>query len=556
MWFKGFSFLNCYTSLLRSGYHSGMKSDMKDQTHVVRRRGIYYYRRRIPEHLISHYGKSEVIFSLSTRDPKEAARLGRLEDVRRDQEWAHITALRSATPAEGLTGEEITRIATLYHAHILAEDEEQRLEDAAHGGISDRKWDNRAYGLEIVSDAESLNAGRSRLGDTFEEEDFVASLGIKLSSPSPSFVPLMVAMKTEYRKALEALKVRHAGGVVETPVVEPLVLRSLVQADERDSLQGIYDYWNSQKQRSRRSLDEAFRAITTLGEIAPGVPASGIQKAHIVTLKDMRLASGKNPKTVRKELGLLRAIFRMVIKNAWLPSLTADPTANVYLPVPSGDEEEDRAPFSAEDLRALFTSEIYTRGARPIGGSGEASFWLPLLSLWTGARLDELGQLDAVDVREEQGGWFFDIIHAPAKERRTKGKKSRRAPLHPELIRCGFLEYVKGIREAGHVKLFPGLSSGKGRQVTASFSQWFGRHLRRVVKIADPDKVFHSFRHTFRDAWRECLLPEDVGDAIVGHKNPSIGRRYGGPLYPLRPMYEFIGRLRFEGLDLSHLHKK
>lgn len=532
-----------------------MGTDLKDQTHLVKRGAIYYHRLRVPAALRQHFGKAELIVSLRTRDRAEAKRLARLRTVKLDQEFAHVLAMQSAAPATDLTREEIDRLAAMYYAHILEEDEEARREAAAEGGLSDRKWENQAFSLDVVAYAEAFAAGRSRLGDTFEEEDFAASYGLKVAKDSPSFVPLMMSLKAAYRKALDALKARHAGAVVETPVVVPLVVRGVPASSADDSLPALLAYWKTQKERSVRSVDEAERAITMLSDIAPGAPASGIQKAHIVSFKDKRLAAGKAVATVRKELGLLRAIFRATIDNEKLPALTIDPTQRVQLPRQSGDEMEKRVPFSQNDLAAIFSSEVFSSGVRPAGGSGDASFWIPLISLWTGARLDEIGQLDTVDVREEQGGWYFHLVHDPKRGRRTKARKTRRAPVAPELIRCGLLEYVQQMTAKKHVKLFPELSSGKGRQLTASFSQWFGRYLRKVVKITDPDKVFHSFRHTFKEAWRECLLPEDIGDAITGHHNPSIGRRYGGKLYPLRPMYEALSRLRFEGLNLSPLHK-
>ena len=41
---------------------------------------------------------------------------------------------------------------------------------------------------------------------------------------------------------------------------------------------------------------------------------------------------------------------------------------------------------------------MFTVGERPQGGKGEASFWLPLLALFTGARLGEIASLRASEV--------------------------------------------------------------------------------------------------------------------------------------------------------------
>ena len=302
-----------------------MESKLKDQTHAQRRGSIYYYRRRIPAHLVSHYGKAEVIFSLKTRDPKEAARLARVEDVRIDQEWHHISLLQGASPQQELTREEISRIATLYYASILEEDEEEREESAATGGISDRRWENQAFSLDIVGDALAFDAGRSRLGDTFEEEDFAAGLGIRLTSDSPSFAPLMVAMKAEYRKALDSLKARHQGSVVETPAIDSGVIRGQAIGGGM-TFDALRIYWQTQKQPRPRTIMEVESVIEWLEELHPRLLASKMTKAHVVSFKDDQLSKGKAPATVKKYLGLLRGLFSIAVENDKLP---VNPTAGV-----------------------------------------------------------------------------------------------------------------------------------------------------------------------------------------------------------------------------------
>ena len=60
-----------------------------------------------------------------------------------------------------------------------------------------------------------------------------------------------------------------------------------------------------------------------------------------------------------------------------------------------------------------------------------------------------------------------------------------------------------------------------------AWSKWFTRFLRKTVGIEEPKKVFHSFRHTFKDMGREAGLREDVHDALTGHSGGGVGRGYG-----------------------------
>jgi hypothetical protein len=64
--------------------------------------------------------------------------------------------------------------------------------------------------------------------------------------------------------------------------------------------------------------------------------------------------------------------------------------------------------------------------------------------------------------------------------------------------------------------------------------------------ITDSRKVFHSFRHGFKDGAR-AVMPEEHHDAITGHSNGSVGRSYGQGV-PLRVLAESMAKVSFEGV--------
>lgn len=80
-----------------------------------------------------------------------------------------------------------------------------------------------------------------------------------------------------------------------------------------------------------------------------------------------------------------------------------------------------------------------------------ANYWLISLGLFTGARLEELGQCLVTDIRHEAGLWFIDINtyldgteESEFEQKSTKTESSiRQVPLHPMLSRMGFLRYVE-----------------------------------------------------------------------------------------------------------------
>jgi integrase len=155
-----------------------------------------------------------------------------------------------------------------------------------------------------------------------------------------------------------------------------------------------------------------------------------------------------------------------------------------------------------------------------------------LVALYTGARLSELAALTAADVVVEKpsGIAIITITEDLDQGRTLKTLASRRVvPIHTELIRLGFLNFVEDIcRDHGKpARLFPLLTPGSRGGLGEGWSKWFGRYIRSIG-ITNTASVFHSFRHGFKDALRAAGVDEDVNDALTGHVGPgTVARKYG-----------------------------
>jgi integrase len=69
--------------------------------------------------------------------------------------------------------------------------------------------------------------------------------------------------------------------------------------------------------------------------------------------------------------------------------------------------------------------------------------------------------------------------------------------------------------------------------------------------VKDARKVFHSFRHSFKNSCRAAHVTEDVRDRLTGHAGSGVGRSYGsGVDYPLEPLAKAVKRLRFDDFPL------
>ncbi|TIT88774.1 MAG: hypothetical protein E5W59_17825, partial [Mesorhizobium sp.] len=83
--------------------------------------------------------------------------------------------------------------------------------------------------------------------------------------------------------------------------------------------------------------------------------------------------------------------------------------------------------------------------------------WGPLIGLYTGARLNEICQLELSDIKQDDGVWYFDFNDEGDQKRLKTTASRRRVPIHNQLIAMGFLEYVDSLR-AGQTRLFPDFS--------------------------------------------------------------------------------------------------
>jgi len=175
---------------------------------------------------------------------------------------------------------------------------------------------------------------------------------------------------------------------------------------------------------------------------------------------------GLSVSAINRYLRLASSLFRYAIKNG---HMSVDFAQGLKLPKKRRPDEE-RSIFTQEDLKKLFESPEYKYGIH----RHPWQFWLPVLGLYTGCRLEELCQLHVEDIRQVDGILIMDINDDG--EKRLKNKASRRlVPLHPVITdQLGFPEYVKQMKSEGKRRVFPEL-----RRVQQCLGHYASRWFRR-----------------------------------------------------------------------------
>lgn len=175
----------------------------------------------------------------------------------------------------------------------------------------------------------------------------------------------------------------------------------------------------------------------------------------------------------------------------------------------TGEHEEGefkQRPFKPQELKRLFEGKEMRAFAAD--SANAHCFWLPVVGLFTGARVNEICQLNPqCDIRNDDpkapGVWFFEITEKSEADPRivksVKTEDARKVPLHQKLIELGFLDYVARVKSDGHKLLFPSWSPSKGR-ASGEAEKWF-RQLLKDTNLRDetPHRNLvgmHAFRHT------------------------------------------------------------
>lgn len=114
-----------------------------------------------------------------------------------------------------------------------------------------------------------------------------------------------------------------------------------------------------------------------------------------------------------------------------------------------------RLPFEIREVERIFSPAIYLKTPGAIKGS-RTEYWGPLIALYTGMRIEEICQSRVSDIREHRGQPFFSVIDGEDQELKTETSR-RNVPIHEELIRFGFLDFVEAGRNAGNERAGPTL---------------------------------------------------------------------------------------------------
>lgn len=522
----------------------------------------YYYRHRIPYVLQPVVEKTAFVFSLGTHCPK-------LADIRASEIHAtvnrHLYEQDSMYPPE-LTHERAAQIAKRWKRNKLNADFDQRL--------SARPPTESPQSLAERHQAAIHDLHRVNLVPHTDMIDAVACThNLNLLSESDEWRRLGYYLLQANAELLKELERR-------SDITRPHPMAYIPPDDDEQQARSSWirmsealEQWVLEEERHPLTMKEHRYKIRRFNDYA-GDPyvheiTEGLIREFLTEYAEMPNRMPKSdrarplteiveryegvdvprlsPRTIKKALSAVSSLLTWCVEKNHIKE---NPASGIRLAKRTRKtKRRKRLPFTSSDLSAIFEqSPVYRTGYRPRGGAAHAAYWLPVLALYTGARLEELGQLTLDDIRHEGEITYLDINELEETKSLKNDGSWRRVPLHEAVLDLGFMSYVEDTKKRGHTDLFPYVEALNNKR-TANFSKWVNRHFRLMCKISDTRKVFHSFRHTFKDAAREAGIPRDIRNSLMGHSTYGVDEDYGVG-YSLRILNESIQKISYGELTI------
>jgi integrase len=562
---------------------------------LVRRGNVWHYRRRIPLDLVKHFGgKRELKESLATSDPAKAKTLRNVVAAKFDVQFAAARAALQTTPVSipEISGAE----ALIRIREYVAQEDALRAEQFASTSWADHPGMRHNALNQATALAESYK-------DPSDDLTFRAIVRAGGAIFQTANIEMLEENWAHLHRAVLELKRRELARIkadFRDPTSDHLFGGEISHARVPSrplggiSLDELINKYRAEYAKTKVVGEKRVGKLTAAMDLISrffgnDTPVNMIDRDRC---RDFRDLLNQLPANLQKLFSDRRVTFDHIVletKNQ-KRKLLARPTQDVYFnflkrllrfaksegyidKYPADDlvplakkssAREARDPFSTEQLNSIFKAPLYrgcendqsgyaVEGPNVIRGT---RFWIPLVALFTGMRLNEICQLDVADICQSDGGTWFIAVNDDGPDKSLKTDHSKRViPLHPDLMRMGFVDFVQEHR-AKSAKLFSDLKRTSRGYHSERMSRWFNEGLLPKVNAKTDKTSFHSFRHCFRDALRNIDAPPAVVQGLGGWETEGgVSGGYGKGLSVDKLML-WTKNIQYDGLDLSHLYLK
>jgi len=348
-------------------------------------------------------------------------------------------------------------------------------------------------------------------------------------------------------------------GKRNTPLQEQIAAR-VEAARPKPKLSDLWEAYSRKKiggerwtaNTAQKNLDEYTRIVKLIGDRE----LHCYDDADAMELVEKLKAAGLKPKSVNYAPELLSAMWKFALDKPKQWHVEYNPFKGLQV-ADNREDHEQKDPYGMAEIEGMYKQLAKVRKVvQP------ERFWVPMVCLFSGMRVNEACQLRLEDLQELDGVLMFHIRHRPDMDQTTKNKKSRWCPVHPVLIRLGLKKYIELQQSKKQERLFSNLKLYRGKW-HKDVGNWFNRTCE--PKYTNNEKhSLHSLRHTFIDWHKHNNLKtrtdEHVLKAVVGHTDDVDANggitlnRYGTPYSP-KIMLKFVQAVDY-GVDIGLCRNK
>lgn len=437
--------------------------------HALLKKGVYFYYRRIPEDLRSHYsGKRHIRKSLQTSQ-------------------LHIAAKKIA----GLAAADDALWSSL------------RSPEATDLNLTTQQSRQAAEALLVTLGLERGDIHHAQRADHAAEtlDDYYASRHGK---------KYLDTRHNEYRSTDDMLDIltpveREAFRLVtEDPQKRRFLLTDALEVYLRNHDNGGQEKFASD---TRRAIHHVAAAVGDL-------PLDLYRREQANAVREYLLTKGSKTATVRREINRIKAVFNVGLIEFDLAAVK-NPFEKLWIPNEDQDADQ-RSPFTTEELRAVNAA---------CREKDDDIRHIVALQADTGARLGEVVGLRVEDVVLDHATPHIYIRPNVKLGRSLKTDASERMV---PLVGVALWAAQRAVEASKKVKgkpgwLFPRYASDaqiKATHAANTINKW-------LQTVTNTDKTSHCFRHAMRDRLRHVGAPSDIQDAIGGWGSRTVGMGYG-----------------------------
>lgn len=488
------------------------------------RHGVFYFRWPLPSP--DCQSRRTVRISLRTKCPDRASDLAR-----------HLAScgrlVRDNKALAKLRQDEMREMVRSYFAASL----DAYVEKLNDTGLPDRSLDALRQELAAHEDAAE---GHDDLSDLFLDPDaFRAAAGLTDAQWAENAPSLRHEMRKARRDQIKAI-LSAAESLEGYSFTEPAQTTPRPPKARSVSLSAAISDFKAEHgpewSQEMRNKADAYLALL-IEYFGPDKAMDQITRQDAAEMKQVVLSMPVNRKTKPETRDLT---LQEAIAVPGLPTLSTK-TANSYLDMFrrfwDWAEKHGRAPEKlfvdlkvkagkkTDDGRKAFTPAQTKRLLKELteNTSGLVKSndykWATLLTLYTGARRREIAQLYLSDIRQEGDIWYIDINDDGEGKSLKSPAAKRQVPIHSELIRLGFLDWVHSLprQERVFVSFSYNAKEGYGRNLGRSFSTFLKR-----LGMKEDGLVLHSLRNTMITRLAQAGVPEPLYQDIVGHEREGV----------------------------------